>query len=274
MLGILLLLRLIVLSALVSSGGLAAYLAAGGESIGVVRHGAETVLILNALPGERLSYPAFGDLKLVFVSSLRGLVQHDIVTDESIVLSEKSTGAPWISSSGDLWYTQDGYLFMNGASTGVSIPAFSVSVENGVVAFTDRNDDLHIFSLENGEDLVFSGYRFFSPVVLTNGDVIAPTLTGEIIHIPSGDIPAVVGNGEQPCWSYELDGLFYCISEDDGHSITAADIWFVRPGGEPVQITFTSDLLETRPACSGGILWFVHSGNGIPDCVRLDALPL
>lgn len=260
--------------ALVSSGGFAAYLAAGGESIGVVSDGSEIVLTLNALPGERLSYPAFGDLKLVFVSSLRGLVQHDIIADESVVLSEKSTGAPWISSSGDLWYTQDGYLFMNGASTGVSIPAFSVSVENGVAAFTDRNDHLHILSLENGEDLIFSGYRFFSPVVLKNGDVITPTLTGEIIHIPSRDIPAVVGNGEQPCWSYELDGLFYCISEDDGHSIIAADIWFVRPGGEPVQITFTSDLLETRPACSGGILWFVHSRSGIPDCVRLDALSL
>lgn len=259
---------------LVSSGGFAAYLAAGGDSISVVCDGAESFFTLHALQGERLSYPAFGDLKLVYISSSRGLVQQDIITGESVVLSENSTGAPWISSSCDLWYTQDGYLFMNGASTGVSIPAFSVSVENGVAVFTDRNDDLHILSLENGEDLVFQGYRFFSPVVLTNGDVITPTLTGEIIHIPSGDIPAVVGNGEQPCWSYELDGLFFCVSEDDGHNLTGADIWFVKPGCEQIRVTWSPEVFETRPSCSGDVLWFVDNRNGIPDCVRLDALSL
>ncbi|MCD4707394.1 MAG: hypothetical protein K8S62_06625 [Candidatus Sabulitectum sp.] len=272
MLNMLFLVHLVALPVLVSSGGFVAYLTAGGESVTVIDCGGETVFTVDAAPGERLSYPSFNDLKLVFVSSSRGLVQQDILTGESVVLSSERTGAPWISSSGDLWYTSGGYLFKNGVSTGIDIPAFHVSVENGIASFTDRNDDLHILSLGSEQDRTVQGYRFYSPAVLTNGDVIASSLTGEIIFLPSGGSLMVVGNGEQPCWSYELEGLFYCISEDDGHSITAADIWFVRPGEEPVMVTFTPEVLETRPSCSGDILWYVDEGNGIPCCVSLDDL--
>ncbi len=258
---------LIALPALVSSGGYAAFLSAGGESVTVVDCGGETAFTVNAAPGERLSYPSFDNLKLVFISSSRGLVQQDILTGESVVLSSERTGAPWISSSGDLWYTSGGYLFKNGVSTGIDIPSFQVSVENGIASFTDRNDDLHILSLGSGQDRTIQGYRFYSPTVLIGGDVIAPTLTGDIIYLPSNGSFMVVGNGEQPCWSYELEGLFYCVSEDDGHSITAADIWFVKPGGEPAMVTVTPDILETRPSCSGNLLWYVDAGSGIPGCV-------
>lgn len=263
---------LVAVAAMVSSGGFAAYLSAGGEAISVLDSGGEIVFTVEAQPGERLSNPEFGQMKVVFVSSSRGLVQADMLTGGVTVLSDEHTGAPWISSSGDLWYTEDGYLFMNGASTGVAIPAFHVSVEDGLATFTDRGDDLHILSLESGEDTVVSGYRFYSPVVLSGGDVLAPSLTGEIVYVTFGQNSYVIANGSQPCWSTELSGLFYCKSEDDGHSITAADIWFVRPGGEPVQVTFTLDVLETRPACSCGVLWFVDENRGIPECVSLDDL--
>ncbi len=260
--------------AIVSSGGFAAFLSTGGEAISVLDTGGEIVFTVEAQPGERLSNSEFGHMKVVFVSSSRGLVQADMLTGEFTVISDEHTGAPWMSSSGDLWYTVDGYLFMNEASTGVAIPAFHVSVEDGLAAFTDRGDNLHILSLESGEDTVVSGYRFYSPVVLPGGDVLASSLTGEIVYVPFGQNSYVVANGSQPCWSTELSGLFYCKSEDDGHSITAADIWFVRPGGEPVQVTFTLEILETRPAYSCDVLWFVDENRGIPECVSLDDLSL
>lgn len=261
---------LVTLPALVSSGGYAAFLSAGGESVTVVDCGGETVFTVNAVFGERLSYPSFDDLELVFISSSLGLVQQDILTGETVVLTGEQTGAPWKSTTGDLWYTMDGYLLKNGVSTGVAIPSFQVSVENDVVSFTDRNDNLHIFSLESGLDRIIEGYRFYAPIVLANGDVVVPTLTSEIIYFPADGSLMVVGNGEQPCWSYEREGIFYCVSEDDGHSITGADIWFVKPGEEPAMVTNTSDILETRPSCSGNLLWYVDEGNGIPDCVSLD----
>lgn len=272
MLNILLLAYLISLSSLVSSGGFAAHLCENGESICVVDSGCETVFSVAAMPGERLSYLRLSDLKLVFISSTRGLVEQDILTGEAVVLSEERTGAPWISSSGDLWYTRDGFLYRNGSSASIAVPAFSVSVEDDLVVFSNRNDDLHFISLVDGLDRTVKGYRFYSPTVLPGGDVIAPTLTGEIIYLPSDGSMMVVGNGEQPCWSTELGGLFYCVSEDDGHSVTSSDIWFVKPGEVPVQVTNTPDVFENRPACSGDLLWFLDSRTGVLDCRNLNDL--
>ncbi len=261
-------------SRLVSSGGLAAGLSVGGESITVFGSEGENLFSVNAEFGERLSYPTFGDLKLVYISSSRGVVMHDILSGESVVLCEGPTGAPWLSLSGDLWYTNDGLLYKNNISTGIGIQAFSVSVEDGFVAFTDRNDNLHITTLGSESDRIVQGYRFYSPTVLSGGDVIAPTLTGEIIYLPSDGSLMVVGSGEQPCWSYREEGLFYCVSEDDGHTVTGADIWFVKPGGEPVEITSTPDVLETRPSCSGNMLWYFSDGSEAPEWIDLDDLSL
>jgi uncharacterized cupin superfamily protein len=201
-------------------------------------------------------------------------VQHDILTGEQIVLSLGRTGAPWISSAGDLWYTRDGYLYKNGVSTDVAVAAFHVSVENGIAVFTDRSDRLHILSLISGEDRVIQGFRFFSPVVLTSGDVIVSSLTGEIVFVTAGGQPVVVASGEQPCWSYLYHGLFFCVSADDGHNVTSADIWFVKPGEEPVQVTFTEDILETEPTCSGDLVWFVDAATDVPHCTRTDVSAL
>ena len=274
MASVFLLTHLIALSALVSFGGFSAYLTAGGESISVVDSSGETVFSVDALPGERLSNPCVHDSKLLFLSSASGLVQQDILTGVSVILRNESTGAPWISSNGDIWFTSDDILFRNGLSTGFSIPAFHVSIENGTASFTDRNDYLHVLSMESGEERVIDGYRFYSPTVLADGGVLSPTLTGEIILVPSGGDLLVAGYGEQPCWSYELEGFFYCVSEDDGHRLTGADIWFVIPGCTPVRVTDTPDVYETRPACSSGSLWYIDSNSGIPGCVKIHDLSL
>jgi hypothetical protein len=258
----------------VSSGGFAAFVSAGGESVEIVDGGGETVFTVEAAPGERLSYPALSEFRLVYVSSTSGLVEKDVVSGESAVLSSQRTGAPWFSSDGDLWYTGDGFLFKNGVSTGVEVPAFYVSVENGVAAFTDRSDCLHILLLAGGEERIVQSLRYFSPVVLTGGNVVVSSLTGEIVFVPPGGEPVVVASGEQPCWSYHRGGLFFCVSADDGHNLTAADIWFVKPGEEPVQITFTEDILETKPTCSGNLVWFVDAATGVSHCMSADASAL
>jgi hypothetical protein len=268
------LLFLIGYPALVASGGYAVFLAESGEGISVLGSSGETVYTVSAEPGERLSYPAFRDLKLVFISSSTGLVMHDILTGETAVLCEEHTGAPWISSTGDLWYSKEGILYKNGASSGISIPAFSVSVEGNYAAFTDRNDNIHILNLETGQDRTVQGYRFYSPVILAGGAVVAPTLTGEIIYLPADGSINVLGNGAQPYWSSELGGFFFCVSEDDGSNITASDIWFVRPGSAPLRVTLTEGIFETRPCCSAGVLWFIDARTGIPGSVNLNDFSL
>ncbi len=261
-------------SNITSSGGFTVVLANGGESITVLDRNRESVFSVDADYGERLSYVCFGDLKLFFISSCRGLVQTDIITGESVVLNEGQTGAPWLSSTGDLWYTVQGVLYENGLSTGAAIPAFSVSVENDIAVFTNRADELIILSLVTGEMKAIPGYRFYSPVVLPNGDVFASSLGGEIIFVSSGGNPVVLANGSQPCWSDEYSGLFYCVTEDDGHSLLSADIWFVRPLESPVRITGTFDVLETNPSYSDGLLWYIDERTGISNFVDMTDVSL
>jgi hypothetical protein len=84
----------------------------------------------------------------------------------------------------------------------------------------------------------------------------------------------IVGSGEQPVWSRELEGLFYCVSTDDGHQLTGADLWFVVPGNQPVRITDTPDVFEIRPECSGNLLWYQDAATGNTGTLRFDDLPL
>ena len=254
------------------SGGYAAVLCGDGSEIAVMDASEERVFTLNAEPGERLSYLTVGDLRIFCISSVRGLLETDILTGVTSVVSSRRTGAPWIDSGGDLWYTWQGSLYQGDEEVNSSVSAFHVSVENGVAAYTDRNDYLRILNLETGRERVVQGYRFYAPTALVSGDVIAPTLTGEIVYLPADGSLMVVGSGEQPVWSSELQGLFYCVSVDDGHELTGADLWFVVPGDHPVRITDTPDVFEIRPGCSGSLLWYQDAATGNIGTLNIDAL--
>ena len=254
----------------VSSGDFTVYLDDTGSSISIFDIAGDVLFTEEADCGERLSYPQFSGFKLVFCSSSRGLLVRDLLTGELVVLNSGRTGAPWISSEGDVWYSVDGFLAVNSAVTDIPVSSFSVSVENSVAVFTDRSDNLHIVSLEDGSDRQISGYRFYLPFVLQNGDVVVSTLCGSIVYVPFNEDLVVLAFGTQPCWSNELSGLFYCVSEDDGHNLTGADIWFVRLSELPVRVIDSPGVLETKPSCSGDYLWFIDAISGEPDFLRLN----
>ena len=190
---------LLVLSSVQSlsvSGGHAAVLYGDGSEIAVIDSSEERVFTLNSEPGERFSYVCFGDLRIYCISSTRGLLETDILTGETTVVSSRRTGAPWIDSEGDLWYTWQGSLHRDAEVVNSSVSAFHVSVENDVAVYTDRNDFLRILNLQTGRERVVQGYRFYAPTVLESGDVIAPTLSGEIVYLPADGSLMVVGSGE------------------------------------------------------------------------------
>ncbi len=261
---------LVAAPSVVSSGGFTAYLNETGSSISIFDIDDDVLFTEEAEGGERLSYPQFSRFKLIFCSSSRGLLVRDLLTGELVVLNSGKTGVPWISSDGDVWYSTDGFLAVNSTVTDLPVSSFSVSVENSVAVFTDRSDNLHIVSLEDGSDRLVSGYRFYLPFVLQNGDVIASTLCGSIVYVPFNEDLVVLASGTQPCWSTELSGLFYCVSEDDGHNLTGADLWFVRLNELPVRVTYTPEVFETKPSCSGDYLWFIDAVSDAPDFLRLN----
>lgn len=258
----------------VSSGSLVAYLNEAGSSISVSDIEGEVIFTELAEAGERFSYPQFSGFLLAFCSSTRGLLVRDLVANELSVLNSQRTGAPCISSDGNVCYSFEGFLVVNRIKTDLPVPSFSVSVENSVATFTDREDRLHIASLEDFSERVLSGYRFYSPFVRENGDVIASTLCGSIVYVPFNEDLVVLASGTQPCWSKDLSGLFYCLSEDDGHSLTAADLWFVRLYESPVRVTFSPGVLETKPSCSATHLWFIDAVSGKADYLSIDDITI
>jgi len=256
------------------SGGYAAVVNDDGGQITVVDNTGEGVFTLSGEPGESFSYLIFRDLRIFCLSSRRGLLETDILTGVTSAVSSRRTGAPWVDSEGAIWYTRQGSLYCGDEVMNSSISAFHVSVENGVAVYTDRNDFLRILNLETGRERVVQGYRFYAPTALMSGDVIAPTLTGEIVYLPADGSLMVVGSGEQPVWSSEHRGIFYCVSTDDGHELTGADLWFVVPGEQPVRITDTADVFETGPECSGGLLWYQDAATGSIGTLNTDDLSL
>ena len=255
-------------------GGCAAVLDSEGSRVTVIDASHECIYSMEAQPGEKFSYPAFSNLRVWCISSLRGLLETDILTGETSVVSSRRTGAPWIDSEGNLWYTRQGSLYRWDEEVNSSVSAFHVSVENGTAVYTDRNDFLRILNLETGRERLVQGYRFYAPTVLVSGDVIAPTLTGEIVFLPADGSLMVVGNGEQPVWSVESGGLFYCVSVDDGHRLTGADLWFVVPGEHPVRVTDSPDVFEIHPECSGSVLWYEDALTGSVGTLNIDDLSL
>lgn len=257
-----------------ASGGKAAVSNFGGTAVSVVDQAGEVVFCLQGETGEVFSHLRFRDAGLACLSSIRGLIETNVQTGEVSIVSPAGTGAPWIDSSGDIWFTRDGFLFRCGEMAGANIEAFHVSVESGTAVFTDDDDFLRIRDLQTGNERILRGYRFYAPAALPGGGVVSPALTGEIIYVdPDGGI-MVAAYGEQPCWSSRLQGIFYTVTADDGHRLTAADLWFVRPGENPVRITDTGEAMEVNPQYSGGFLWYSDAVNGSIGVLDADALSL
>lgn len=256
-----------------ASGDHAAFLEAGGSAIMVLASSGDTVFTMDADPGERLSYHAFGNFRIFCISSERGLLETDMLTGETTVLETRRTGAPWVDSEGDLWYTLEGSLFRNGEEVNTSVPAFMVSVENGRAAYCDPEDNLRILDLTDGtERIVQRGYRFFGPLMLRSGDVVASTLSEGIAYVSPYGSMAFVSGASEPCWSDDYLGIFYSMPVDDGHTITGSDLWFARPGEDPMQLTLTPDVFEMSPSISGINLWYVDEATGKPGYLRADDL--
>lgn len=226
----------------------------------------------NADPGEILSFPVIRGSEVFFLSSSRGLLAVDTETGLAAEVCGPGAGAPWVDSKGLLWYTFQGSLYCEGRLMNSTVPAFHASVENGVAVYTDTDDNLHILILDTCHEKVVTGYRFYSPIVLPSGAVFSPALTGEIVFLTADEPLSVVGYGEQPVWSNEHDGLFFCVSTDDGHNLTGADLWFVRPGEDPVQVTFTPDIFETKPLWAESALWYIDAVDGTVNSMIPDAL--
>jgi len=74
---------------------------------------------------------------------------------------------------------------------------------------------------------------------------------GTFITDLEGKIQAQLGIANAPKWSPDGKWIVYMVDEDDGHVITASDIWAVSADGKTrIQLTKTSEIHEMYPAWS------------------------
>ncbi len=188
----------------------------------------------------------------------------------------ENAGRSVFDASGNLWFTADGFLHRNGVSTGIKLESHTISVDpsGNLVAFCDRDDRICILNTANGVySVLAAGYRFYNPVFVTCGGsvlIIAPTLEGEIVKVsPDEETCTSLAEGSMPFWWNEAETILYCVTSDDGYTITAGEIWSVSLDGVNQQVSFSPCIHEIHPIASGGAVFAIDALTGsliaVPD---------
>ena len=170
---------------------------------------------------------------------------------------------------GNLWFTADGFLYRNGISTGIELESHTISVDpsGNLLAFCDRDDRTCILNTTSGESSILAdGYRFYDPIfVICEGAmlIVTSTLEGEIVRIsPDDGTCTSLGEGSMPFWWNEAETILYSVTSDDGHTITAGEIWMVSPNGVRQQITFSTGIHEIHPIALDGAIFAIDALSG------------
>lgn len=221
---------------------------------------------------------SYGDSAAVCINR-RGLDYIVLFSSDSLLEFHgpfQNAGRTVFDASGNLWFTADGFLHKDGISTGIELESHTISVDpsGNLVAFCDRDDRICILNTADGVSSVLAaGYRFYSPVFVTCRGIVlivAPTLEGEIVMIsPGGGTCTSLAEGSMPFWWNETETILYCVTSDDGHTVTAGEIWSISPEGVNQQITFSPGIHEIHPIACGGAVFAIDAVTGalisVPD---------
>jgi Tol biopolymer transport system component len=100
---------------------------------------------------------------------------------------------------------------------------------------------------------VGSGDRFFAPEVSPDGDrvVFQGLTTGIYVYTRSTGSLVHLGAGTSPSWSPDGSRLVFELTEDDGHELSASDIYMYDLAASRMhRLTSTQSVIERRPSFS------------------------
>lgn len=173
-------------------------------------------------------------------------------------------GLPCWDHDGNLWYTADGSLMVNGEESGLSLSAHHVSVSPRArrLVHTDRQDRLLVMCMVTSDtDTLSTEHRYFGPFFVTEQVIVSPSLDGGIWWF-EGCEPVFVDFGEHPVWWPERNALVFVKTTDDGISITSSDIWLWTREGGSERLTLTPGVFEMNPAPSSRGIHYVDVRSG------------
>ena len=121
-------------------------------------------------------------------------------------------------------------------------------------------DDIYLNSrkLTNGDG------QYFLPQLSPDGQkVIYQELARglRVTDLTSG-VTTNLGQGNDPAWSPDSKFVVFSVTADDGHNITAAELYLADLSGRRRQLTDTPELLEMNPAWSPDGKFIAFDANG------------
>jgi Tol biopolymer transport system component len=131
-----------------------------------------------------------------------------------------------------------------------------------------KDDRMYVVDRTSKLVKVGSGDRFFGAVIAPDGDkvVFQGLTTGLYLYVRSTGALRYIGPGTAPAWSPDSKRLAYEVTEDDGHTIVASDIYVYTVATDRAEpVTATDALIERRPSFSptGAEIAFDDNTGGI-----------
>lgn len=177
------------------------------------------------------------------------IVSQDVSDKKEKVLVEESRNLLPIRCFGNekLAYVKQNNLIINDLKQNRSLEKALpeepvVYIENSKIALVDNNGKRILAPLGDG--------NYIWPSLSPDNSKILFTLAGSGTYISDlqGNVITELGYANAPKWSPDGKWIVYMVDEDDGHRITASDIWASSYDGKTkVQLTNTDDIIEMNP---------------------------
>lgn len=133
-------------------------------------------------------------------------------------------------------------------------------------AFTQNE---RVYAERNGQlREIGSGDQFFGAVISPDGDkvVYQGLVTGLHVYTRSTGAVVSIGPGTAPAWSPDSKRVVFEVTEDDGHDLTASELYVYDVGADRAAPLTTSDsVIERRPSFSpdGASIAFDDNTGGL-----------
>jgi Tol biopolymer transport system component len=211
--------------------------------------------------GRQIAYKALVDAQAM----TKAIKLADLETNQIRQISDLSNdvGVPAWFPDGRLGFTYQGDFFIVDRSGTVleTIPDIAsnvaaVSSDGQWILYNDDQDRMWAYHLSDGERFQATpdGRRFFNPVWSPTDPVAVVNELGGpfyLLDVIAGGTLTPLDNGNHYAWSPDGQRIIYDITEDDGHYITAADIYTInRDGTGRTALTNTAEGLEMHPSWS------------------------
>ncbi len=179
----------------------------------------------------------------------------DVASGKSVQISEETSNMPYLpqwSSGNDkvLLPQKDGLkVFQSGKEQSI------LERQNAIVVYTTY-DKIIVEDIANSEVKTLEplkGKKYLNVTASPDGSKIAFEVYGGNLFIMNIDGTDLIDLdiGYNPKWSADSKSLVYMITEDDGHTYTASDIFIINADGTNKRnLTNTTDSIEMNPSIS------------------------